>query len=163
MATATRRSLQLVICAALWSATAAAVTEEHVVVHVQARAGTAPAPLLADGSRSSPFPSIEAARDHLRALRTSSSRHRYRVVVGAGTYPPLQLGPQDSGTHGSPVIYEADRSEGPVNHKLQIKMIHENGATAGFEMCFCSHTPKDKALFHEPTVSVPPLLDVGSW
>jgi len=102
----------------------AAHSAEHVV-HVQALAEPAAAALRADGSRRSPFPTIEAARDHLRALRSSPGRNgsdRYRVVIGAGTYPPLQLERQDSGTPGHPIIYEADPSDGPaiVSGGLQV-------------------------------------------
>ena len=118
--------MRLAALISLWSAATAAavvaraVAEEHVVVHVQAAWGrdSGAETVLADGSRSSPFLSIEAARDHLRVLRASEPSNRpgrrYRVVVGTGTYSPLQLEPQDSGTAAAPIIYEAGRSGGPT-------------------------------------------------
>eukprot|EP01043_Picozoa_sp_COSAG02_P016263 COSAG02_NODE_712_length_18122_cov_6.792321_6_plen_228_part_00 len=74
------------------------------------------AAVAADGSPSAPFPTIEAARDHLRAVRANGAlgNRRYRVVISAGTYPPLHLEKQDSGSPGRPIIYEADTSHGPV-------------------------------------------------
>lgn len=70
------------------------------------------------GSAASPFPTIEAARNHLRVLRAKSTsnggQRRFRVVIGAGTYAPLELQAQDSGSPGRPIVYEADSSRGPV-------------------------------------------------
>jgi hypothetical protein len=92
----------------------------ELVVHVRAasadNAAAERAAATADGSASSPFPTIHAARDHLRVLRAAGGdgASRYRVVIGSGTYAPLQLAPEDSGSPGRPVIYEADRSDGPA-------------------------------------------------
>jgi hypothetical protein len=102
--------------------TTAAKQQEHVV-HVRATARpplpaeAAAALTIVDGSAASPFPTVEAARDHLRALRAAGEggdRTSYRVLIGSGTYAPLRLEPEDSGSPGHPVIYEADRSDGPV-------------------------------------------------
>ena len=85
------------------------------VVHVSQR--RAPGAAAADGSTSAPFPTIHAARDHLRTLRHEAggaSQRSYRVVIGAGTYAPLRLEAQDSGSPGRPVVYESDRSHGPA-------------------------------------------------
>ena len=99
--------------------------DEHVVYVSAAHAASngsddgaaAARAAAADGSPGAPFPTIEAARDHLRALRGDGAQdgdRRYRVIIGAGTYPPLQLERQDSGSPRSPVVYEADSSRGPV-------------------------------------------------
>lgn len=88
-------------------------TTAEYVVHVQAVASSSSVTAPADGSAAAPFPTIEAARDHLRILRTSGTHanHRVRVSIGPGVYPPLVLGPDDSGSPGHPVIYEADQSQ----------------------------------------------------
>ena len=102
--------------------TTAATQQEHVV-HVRAPPARPPLPaeaaaalIIVDGSAVSPFPTIEAARDHLRTLRAAGEggNRSYRVVIGSGTYAPLRLEPEDSGSPGHPVIYEADRSDGLV-------------------------------------------------
>ena len=92
-------------------------TNAEYVVHVKAQlALSETAAAAADGSVSSPFATIEAARDHLRVLRASGGggghQGRYRVMIGAGTYSPLELQAQDSGSPGLPVVYEADRAHG---------------------------------------------------
>jgi hypothetical protein len=88
------------------------------LVHVRAHKLPAEATHTADGSASSPFRTIEAARDHLRILRAAVSNNggarRSRVIIGSGTYAPLRLEAEDSGSPGRPVIYEADRLGGPV-------------------------------------------------
>ena len=87
--------------------------DEHLVY---VSASPAQGSAVADGSAGAPFPTIENARDHLRALRAASTHgdRRHRVVIRAGTYPPFQLEAQDSGSPGLPIIYEADASRGPV-------------------------------------------------
>lgn len=88
------------------------------VIHVSAagRSTSGAADTATDGSAGSPFPTIEAARNHLRVLRAKSDggQRRFKVVIGAGTYAPLELQAQDSGSPGRPIVYEADSSRGPV-------------------------------------------------
>ena len=106
--------LAALACCCCWSRCLATPTStEEYVVRVKAAHGTDVA-ASPDGSALSPFPTIAGARDHLRALRTGGDGRRYRVVVGAGTYAPLELQAQDSGSPGRPVIYEADTTEGPA-------------------------------------------------
>jgi hypothetical protein len=58
-----------------------------------------------------PFATISRAREAVRALRKSQKEPRpVRVVVRAGTYwleQALELGPEDSGTEQTPVVYAA--------------------------------------------------------
>lgn len=92
---------------------------DEYVVHVQAQATTSM--VTADGSASAPFKTIEAARDHLRAVRSASAngvKQRFRVSIGSGVYPPLELGAQDSGTPGREVVYEAARSVSGGPHSV---------------------------------------------
>ena len=62
-----------------------AANEDELVVHVRAarEAAAIDTPAASDGSAASPFPTIEAARDYLRALRAASEDgddpRRYRV------------------------------------------------------------------------------------
>jgi len=106
----------LLICtlaaATLATATATATRDvDEYVVHV--RTTHASMATAEDGSKIAPFKTIEAARDHLRAVRSSSANgveRRFRVSIGSGVYPPLVLGAQDSGTPGREVVYEAERS-----------------------------------------------------
>ena len=60
------------------------------------------------------FPSLHAARDHLRVLRRQRGQLRCAVTVrvGAGVYPPLELRPEDSGTAAFPVTWEAAAQDG---------------------------------------------------
>ena len=109
----------LLICtlaaATLATATATATRDvDEYVVHV--RTTHASMATAEDGSKIAPFKTIEAARDHLRTIRSASAngveRRRFRVSIGSGVYPPLVLGAEDSGTPGREVIYEAERSAG---------------------------------------------------
>jgi parallel beta-helix repeat protein len=74
---------------------------------------------LADPNSSAtdgPLPSIEAARDLLRA-HPASPHKPVHIILRAGTYflqAPFELGPQDSGIAGAPVSYEAYPGEHPV-------------------------------------------------
>ncbi|GHC56771.1 right-handed parallel beta-helix repeat-containing protein [Roseibacillus persicicus] len=57
------------------------------------------------------FPSLEAARDHVRSLPKTSP---IEVLVDGGNYQidrPITFGPQDSGTSDAPITY---RATGPV-------------------------------------------------
>eukprot|EP01048_Picozoa_sp_COSAG05_P029090 COSAG05_NODE_9389_length_627_cov_1.155303_1_plen_161_part_01 len=92
----------------------AAATADHSQHHRRETEGATREP---DGSAAAPFPTIEGARDHLRSLRSAGGddERQYRVVIGRGTYTPLRLEPQDSGSRSDPpVIYEADPSDGPA-------------------------------------------------
>lgn len=111
----------LLICtlaaATLATATVIATRDaDEYVVHVRADTTTASMATPEDGTSSAPFKTIEAARDHLRTIRSASAngveRRRFRVSIGSGVYPPLVLGAEDSGTPGREVIYEAERSAG---------------------------------------------------
>lgn len=108
--------MQLAALACCWAAVLGAAVDAEHVVHVRARGPlrVAEAGAVA-GSAGSPFATIHGARDHLRTLRTGGDRRtRYRVVIGAGTYAPLELQAHDSGSPGRPVIYEADSADGPA-------------------------------------------------
>lgn len=67
----------------------------------------------ADGSRETPFRSLERARDAVRSLKQSASgelpKGGVKVAIGAGEYQwkrTLQLTDEDSGTAEAPVVYE---------------------------------------------------------
>ena len=72
--------------------------------------------VAADGTAARPFHTIHEARDRIRQLRRQGPKEglSFKVSIGAGTYPPLRLQAQDSGSPGRPVIYEADRTDGPA-------------------------------------------------
>ena len=72
--------------------------------------------VVADGSAARPFRTIHEARDRIRQLRRQGPMEglSFKVSIGAGTYPPLRLQAQDSGSPGRPVVYEADRTDGPA-------------------------------------------------
>jgi hypothetical protein len=59
-----------------------------------------------DGTKAKPFATLERARDEVRKHKGSA----VTVLVGGGTYrlkQTLQLGAQDSGTEGAPVVWRA--------------------------------------------------------
>ena len=59
----------------------------------------------ADGSAARPFTSLTAARDFLRSLRPLPAAGAV-VNVGCGLHGPLELNASDSGTEGSPILYQ---------------------------------------------------------
>lgn len=64
-----------------------------------------------------PLPSLSAARDTIRSLRSKGVRDGVTVLVRGGTYflgEPFVLGPDDSGTKSGPVVYAAYQGEQPV-------------------------------------------------
>ena len=64
-----------------------------------------------------PVASLARARDAVRALRASGERGAVHVVIADGAYSltePLELGSEDSGMAGGPVIYEAAPGAHPV-------------------------------------------------
>src|SRR5262245_38598201 len=69
--------------------------------------GTLAEPARNDG----PFATVTRARDAIREIRKKQpAGSNVRVVLRAGTYfleSPLELGPQDSGTAESPIVYAA--------------------------------------------------------
>ena len=110
-----------------WSAQLPAVArvatpeDDEYVLHVRQlppaalqRAGGGRA--TADGSAARPFSTIHEARDRIRQLRRQGPKEglSFKISIGAGTYPPLRLQAQDSGSPRRPVVYEADRTDGPA-------------------------------------------------
>ncbi len=63
------------------------------------------------GTVAAPFRSLEKARDAIRALKKARTFERgAEVIIHAGTYwlpEPFELGPEDGGAAGAPVIYRA--------------------------------------------------------
>lgn len=62
------------------------------------------------GSEAMPFATLERARDAVRVARKQDPKAQLQVLVHAGTYElskTFRLGPEDSGSEGSPVIYRA--------------------------------------------------------
>jgi len=75
----------------------------------------------ADGSEAKPFPTLEAARDAVRALKKANGgklpKGGVRVTVRGGVYPAhdtFQLAAEDSGAAEAPVVYQARTGETPV-------------------------------------------------
>lgn len=75
----------------------------------------------ADGSEAKPFPTLEAARDAIRAVKKGNGgklpHGGVRVLVRGGTYPAsdtFQLTAEDSGTGDAPVVYQARAGETPI-------------------------------------------------
>lgn len=63
-----------------------------------------------DGSQGSPFPTLEGARDAIRAMRESIAAEGATVVLRGGEHrraSSFALGEQDSGRAGAPIIYRA--------------------------------------------------------
>ncbi|SEO05855.1 Right handed beta helix region [bacterium A37T11] len=62
-----------------------------------------------DGTKEQPLASLKAARDKIRSLKKQGHANEPLIVsVSPGEYllnEPLQLGPDDGGTDGNPVIY----------------------------------------------------------
>lgn len=64
-----------------------------------------------------PLPSLDAARDAIRALRKRGAAGPFTVRVRGGEYwltSPFVLQPEDSGTAKSPVVFEAYPGERPI-------------------------------------------------
>jgi len=64
----------------------------------------------AAGTAAAPVASLVGARDAVRALKANGVKEPIRVLVQPGRYAisePLVLEPQDSGTPGAPISYEA--------------------------------------------------------
>ncbi len=66
-----------------------------------------------------PIRSLAQARDEIRKRRASgnAANTTFRIVIADGTYTitePITFGPQDGGTKGVPVIYEAAEGAKPV-------------------------------------------------
>jgi parallel beta-helix repeat protein len=64
-----------------------------------------------------PFASLTRAREAVRALKARGVHRPITVLIRGGTYylqEVFQLGPQDSGSEGAPVIYAAYPGEKPV-------------------------------------------------
>jgi hypothetical protein len=75
----------------------------------------------ANGSEENPFPTLEKARDAVRALKKSHGgalpRGGARIVVGGGSYlieRSLMLTTEDSGSAEAPVVYQAKAGQPPV-------------------------------------------------
>jgi len=75
----------------------------------------------ANGSEENPFPTLEKARDAVRALKKSHGgalpRGGVRIMVGGGSYlieRSLMLTTEDSGTTEAPVVYQAKAGQPPV-------------------------------------------------
>jgi type 1 glutamine amidotransferase/nicotinamidase-related amidase len=75
------------------------------------------------GTRSSPFATLERARDAVRAFIKQSKAQAHppaggvTVWIRGGSYParaPFVLGPEDSGTETAPIAYRAWPGESPV-------------------------------------------------
>jgi hypothetical protein len=70
------------------------------------------------GTKESPLASISAAVNKLRILKSSQMPDGpVEVIIGAGEYfltEPVELGPDDSGTEKSPVIFKAEEGSHPV-------------------------------------------------
>jgi len=86
------------------------------VIHVSSRGSGA-----GDGSEEHPFASLRQARDAIRGLRRAAGGRLpeggARVVVHGGSYAvteTLELGPDDSGSRGAPVVYQAGQGEDAV-------------------------------------------------
>ncbi|MEK7407037.1 MAG: right-handed parallel beta-helix repeat-containing protein [Acidobacteriota bacterium] len=64
-----------------------------------------------------PLPTLEAARDTIRALRNAGISDAMTVLVRGGIYfleEPFVLTPEDSGAAGAPVLYAAYQGERPI-------------------------------------------------
>jgi len=64
-----------------------------------------------------PLPSIAAARDRIRTLRTSGAKGPMTILVRGGTYrldEPIVLTPEDSGTPAGPLTIAGYPGELPV-------------------------------------------------
>jgi hypothetical protein len=75
----------------------------------------------ADGSRDNPFPSLDQARDAIRALRQNNRLPAAgaEVWIHPGLYPvsqPFRLEAQDSGTPAAPIVYRAADTSAPRFH-----------------------------------------------
>ncbi len=84
----------------------------EVVIHVAPTGDDA-----GDGSRAKPVGSLIGARDVVRRFRAAGKAGPVRVVVADGTYrlaEPLVLMPEDGGSAGAPVRYEAAPGAKPV-------------------------------------------------
>lgn len=94
------------------------IPEADVVLHVAPNGDDS-----ADGSKSQPFRSLQAARDAVRTWKTSRNRElapgSVQVVVHGGRYlveSTLQLTREDSGTASSPIVYRAAGHDRPIFH-----------------------------------------------
>jgi parallel beta-helix repeat protein len=64
-----------------------------------------------------PLPTLAAARDTIRSLRSMGVREAVTVLVRGGTYylaEPFVLAPEDSGTPKEPIVYAAYPGERPI-------------------------------------------------
>jgi hypothetical protein len=75
----------------------------------------------ADGTEARPFATLEKAQDAIRAIKKTHEgtlpRGGARVVIHGGVYPakqPFALAAEDSGSPGSPVVYQARAGASPV-------------------------------------------------
>lgn len=71
------------------------------------------------GSRQRPFATLEAARDAIRRMKADGTMpaEGLRVFLRGGIYRrsrAFELGPQDSGAPGAPIIYRAFEAERPI-------------------------------------------------
>ncbi len=71
------------------------------------------------GTPERPLATLAAARDAVRALKASPERPRGPIVVefGGGLYcleEPVVFTPEDSGSEGAPIIYQAVEGETPI-------------------------------------------------
>jgi hypothetical protein len=67
------------------------------------------------GTRERPLATLQGARDAVRKLRPLGEIARVRVRPGLYVMEePLVLSPEDSGSAGAPVVYEAAAEERPV-------------------------------------------------
>ncbi len=96
------------------------VSAAEVVIHVSPRGDDAWSGIPAEpnaGKTDGPVGSLIGARDAVRRLRAAGKAGPVRVVVADGTYrvaEPLVLRPEDGGSAGAPVRYEAAPGAMPV-------------------------------------------------
>ena len=110
------RIFNLVLCLGVGWMSLSCITSaigQTVTIHVSPRGNDS-----WEGSPAHPLATLTGARNAARRLRgTSPKPCPIRIVIADGTYPmtgPLELTPQDSGTEGNPVVYEAAAGTEPV-------------------------------------------------
>src|SRR4051794_21341203 len=112
-------TLLIVCCSLFCYATLPAASAEDsssVIFYVSPRGKDSSSGKLAEPKGDDgPFATLSRARDAVREVRKRLDESGgVRVVLRAGTYhlgAPLDLGPEDSGADGSPVIYAAAPGE----------------------------------------------------
>jgi len=94
-------------------ARAAQTTPREVVLHVDPSADKS-----GDGSKDAPLPSLVAARDAIRKMKSAGPlAGPVTILLAGGRYEltePIVFGPQDSGTARAPITYTAAPNQTPV-------------------------------------------------